>query len=148
VRVNGRWVYLSRDIDEAGPVIDVLPREHRELDSAKAFLALAIERRGVTLPAGSTDGHQADQRAGGKEAPEADQMVTGLHRTPGHPTTQPMERSHGPVKDQVRPLRGLQSMVTGHQLMEGMRVAQAIQRGDGAHGGGGRRLAGEMHQAS
>ncbi len=44
-----------------------------------------------------TDGHQAYQRAVRGEAPEAVHIVTGLHRAPGHPTTQPIERSHVPV---------------------------------------------------
>jgi hypothetical protein len=56
--------------------------------------------------------------------------MTGLHRAPGHPPTQPIERSHVPVKDRVRPMRGLQSIPTGQQLVEGMTVAQAIRRGD------------------
>jgi hypothetical protein len=55
--------------------------------------------------------------------------VTGLHRAPGHATTQPIERSHVPVKDRVRPMRGLQSIATGQWLVEGITVAQAIHRG-------------------
>ena len=58
-----------------------------------------------------------------EEAPEAVHIVTGLHRAPGHPTTQPIERSHVPVKDRVRPMRELQSIATGHQLAEVLTVA-------------------------
>ena len=59
VRVKGKWAYLYRAIDEDGQVIDVLLRAHRDLDSAKAFLAQAIARRGVTPTEVITDGHQA-----------------------------------------------------------------------------------------
>jgi transposase-like protein len=59
VCVKGRWAYLYRAIDEDGQVIDVLLREHWDLDSAKAFLAQAIERRGVTPTEVITDGYQA-----------------------------------------------------------------------------------------
>ena len=121
-------------------------RAHRDLDSAKAFLAQAIERRGVAPRAVITDGHQAYQRAVREEAPAAVHIVTGLHRAPGHPTTQPIERSHVPVTDRVRPMRGLHSITTGQQLVEGMTVAQAIRRGDVAVGGGGRRPGGRPHQ--
>lgn len=76
-----------------------------------------------------TDGHQAYQRAVREMVPKASHIVTGLHRAPSHPTTQPIERSHGPVKDQVRPMRGLRSIVTGQQVVEGITVAQAIRRG-------------------
>src|SRR5687767_8730562 len=33
LRVRGRWAYLYRAIDEDGQVVDVLLREHRDLDS-------------------------------------------------------------------------------------------------------------------
>ena len=124
----------------------MLLRAHRDLDSAKAFLAQAIERRGATPTEVITDGHQAYQRAVREEAPEAVHSVTGLHRAPGYPTTQPIERSHVPVKDWVRPMRGLQSIATGQQLAEGMTVARAIRRGDMARGGGGRRPGVSPHQ--
>ncbi len=146
VRVKGKWAYLYRAIDEDGQVIDVLLRAHRDLDSAKAFLGQAIERWGVTPTEVITDGHQAYQRAVREEAPEAVHIVTGLHRAPGHPTTQPIERSHVPVKDRVRPMRGLQSIATGQQLAEGLTVAQAIRRGDVAVGGGGRPPGLSLHQ--
>jgi hypothetical protein len=78
--------------------------------------------------------------------PKAIHIVTGLHRAPGYPTTQPIERSHVPVKDRVRPMRGLQSITTGQQLMEGLTVAQTIRRGDVAMGGEGRPPGTSLHQ--
>jgi transposase-like protein len=146
VRVKGRWAYLYQAIDEAGQVIDVLLREHRDLASAKAFLAQAITRRGVTPTEVITDGHQAYQRAIREAAPKAIHIVTGLHRAPGHPTTQPMERSHVPGKDRLRPMRGLQSIATGQHLVEGLTVAQAIRQGDVTLGGGGWPPGASLHQ--
>ena len=146
MRIKGRWAFLYRAIDEDGQVIDVLPRERRDLASAKAFLAQAIERRGVVPTEVITDGHHPYQRAVREEAPEAVHVVTGLHRAPGYPTTQRIERSHGPVKDRVRPMRGLQSITTGQQLVEGMTTAQAIRRGDVAMGDGGRPPGASLHQ--
>jgi hypothetical protein len=43
-------------------------------------------------------------------------------------------------------MRGLQSIATGQQLMEGVTVAQAIRRGDVAMGGGGRPSGVSPHQ--
>ena len=51
-----------------------------------------------------------------------------------------------PVKDRVRPMRGLQSIATGQQVAEGLTVAQAIRRGDVAVGGGGRRPGTSLHE--
>ena len=69
--------------------------------------------------------------------------MTGLHRAAGYPTTQPIERSHVPTKDRVRPMRGVQSIATGQRLAEGITLAQAIRRGDVALEG-----AGELTQVS
>jgi transposase, IS6 family len=130
LRLRGRWAYLYRAIDEDGQVVDVLLREHRDLDSARAFFARAIQQRGVTPDEVITDGHQAYRRAIQEHAPKAMHVVTGLHRAAGYPTTQPIERSHVPIKDRVRPMRGVQSITTGQRLAEGITLAQAIRRGD------------------
>lgn len=74
-----------------------------------------------------TAGHQAYQRAVREAAPEAVPVVTGLHRAPGYPTPQLIERS--PVKDRVRPMRGLQSITTGQQLVEVASVGQPTTNG-------------------
>jgi hypothetical protein len=68
VRVKGRSAYVYRALDKDGQVIDVVLRD---LASAKAFLAQAIERRGVTPAEVITDGHQAAQRAVREAAPAA-----------------------------------------------------------------------------
>ena len=79
--------HYSDDGDEDGQVVDVLLREHRDLDSARAFFARAIQRRGVTPDAVITDGHPAYRRAIQEHAPRARHVVTGLHRAAGYPTT-------------------------------------------------------------
>jgi hypothetical protein len=80
----------------------------------------------VTPDEAITDGHRADQRAIQERAPEAIHTVTGWHRAPGHPTTQPIECSHVPVKDRLRPMRGLQSVATGQWLAEGLTRARRV----------------------
>jgi transposase-like protein len=50
-------------LDEDGQVVDVLLCEHRDLDSARAFFARAVHRRGVIPDEIITDGHQAYRRA-------------------------------------------------------------------------------------
>ncbi len=137
IRLRGRWAYLYRAIDEDGQVVDVLLREHRDLDSARAFFARAIQQRGLTPDEVLTDGHPAYRRAIQEHAPRARHVVTGLHRAAGYATTQPIERSHVPIKDRVRPMRGVQSIATGQRLVEGVTLAQAIRRGDVAWEGAG-----------
>jgi transposase, IS6 family len=128
VRVSGRWMYLYRAVDEHGQVIDVLLREQRDLASGRAFFAQAIARRGVRPALVVTDKHSAYPRAIRRHAPRARHVRTGLHRARGE-TTKPIERSHVPVKDRLRPMRGLQSVRTGQCVIEAVEAMQALRRG-------------------
>jgi transposase-like protein len=111
-------------------VADVLLRERRALDGAKAFFAQAITRRDATPAVVIPDGHHADGRAVLEHASGAAHIVTELHRAAGHETTLAVEHSQMPVKDKVRPMRGLQSSATSQRLLDGITAAQAIRRGD------------------
>jgi len=135
VRVGGRWASLYRAVDEHGQVVDVLLREHRDLASARAFFEQAIARRGVRPKVVITDKHAAYRRAVRRRTWRATHIRTGLHRARGE-TTKAIERSHVPVKDRLRSMRGLQSVATGQRLLEGIEAVQAIHRGHlGADGG-------------
>ena len=127
VRVGKTWAYLYRAVDESEQ--DVLLREKRDLGSAKAFFEQAIKRRGVVPNEVVTDKHQAYVRAVKQHAPNARHRRTGLHRKRAL-TTKPVERSHVPIKDRVKPMRSLGSIKTGQRLLEGVGLAQAVRRGD------------------
>jgi len=129
VRVGKTWAYLYRAVDESGQVVDVLLREKRDLESAKAFFEQAIKRRGVVPGEVITDKHRAYLRAVRQHLPNAKHRRTGLHRKRAL-TTKPVERSHVPIKDRLRSMRGLGSVETGQRLLEGIELAQAVQRGD------------------
>ncbi len=127
--VGKKWAYLYRAVDEDGQVVDVLLRERRDRESAEAFFAQAIKRRGVVPGEVVTDKHRAYLQAVKQHAPNAKHRRTGLHRKRAL-TTKPIERSHVPVKDRVRAMRSLGSVPTGQRLLEGVELAQAVQRGD------------------
>ncbi len=129
VRVGKAWAYLYRAVDEEGQVVDVLLREKRDLESAEAFFAQAIKRRGVVPSEVVTDKHRAYLRSVRQHAPNAKHRRTGLHRQRAL-TTKPIERSHIVIKDRVRPMRSLGSIATGQHLLEGVELAQAVKRGD------------------
>jgi IS6 family transposase len=132
VRVGGRWAYLYRAVDETGQVVDVLLREQRDLASARAFFEQATRRRGSRPCTVVTDKHPAYGRAVRRHARRATHIKTGLHRARGG-TTKPIERSHAPVKDRLRAMRGLQSVTTGQRVLDAVEVMQAIRRGDWRH---------------
>lgn len=127
VRVRGCWRYLYRALDQHGQVVDVLLREQRDLASAEAFFEQTIRRRGVTPAIVITDKHQPYVRALQQRVPPALHIQTGLHRVHGV-TTKAVERSHVPIKDRLRPMRGLQTIGTGQRLLEGIETAQGIRR--------------------
>ncbi len=47
-RLNGRWAYCYRAIDQDGQVVDVYFSERRNAAAAQAFFARAIAETGVT----------------------------------------------------------------------------------------------------
>jgi IS6 family transposase len=145
LRLGGRWGYLYRAVDGRGQVIDVLLREHRDLDSARAFFTQAMARREVQPRTVVTDKHAGYPKAVAEDA-GAHHVRTGLHRSRGE-TTQPIERSHALVKDRVRPMRGLQSVATGQRVLEGIELARAVRRGDIRIGRPPRRRASEHQRA-
>ena len=106
----------------------MLLREQRDLASARAFFVQAIARRGVRPVLVVTDKHPAYRRAARRHARGARHVRTGLHRARGE-TTKPVERSHVPIKDRLRPMRGLQSMRTGQSVIETVEAMQALRRG-------------------
>jgi transposase-like protein len=128
VRVAGRWAYLYRAVDAAGQVVDVLLRPQRDLDSARACFEQAIARRGVRPKVVITDKHASYRRAVRRRTWRATHIRTGRHRARGE-TTKAIERAHVPVKDRLRPMRGLQSVATGQRLLEGIELARAVYRG-------------------
>ena len=129
VKVAGKWAYLYRAVDETGQMVDILLREHRDLASARAFLEQATRRRKSRPHTVVTDKHPAYRRAVRRHARRATHIRTGLHRARGE-TTKPVERSHAPVKDRLRAMRGLQSFATGQCVLDAVEVMQAIRRGD------------------
>ncbi|HEY8601551.1 MAG TPA: IS6 family transposase [Thermomicrobiales bacterium] len=128
VRVGGKWAYLYRAIDEHGQVVDVVLRTHRDLASARDCFVLATYRRRTAPEEIITDKHLAYIRAVREEVPGATHTQRGLHRKSGS-DTKPIERSHVPTKDRLRPMRGLQSIRTGQRAIEGVELARAVQRG-------------------
>jgi transposase-like protein len=104
-RGKAKW-YLYRAVDEAGQVVDVLLREHRDTKSAKAFFRQALRRRSWRPSQIISDHHQPYIRAVQEVLPEAEHVRTGLHRATGE-TTKPIERSHVPTRDRLRSSRGL-----------------------------------------
>jgi len=119
---------LYRAIDEHGQVLDVLFRDHRDTEAAKAFFRRALTTSGVTPNTVVSDHHQPYIQAVREVFPEAMHVRTGLHRAHGE-TTKCVERSHIATRDRLRSSRGLKTLATGQRFFEGFEAVQALGRG-------------------
>ena len=63
IRVQGRWCYLYRAIDQDGNLVDVRLSEKRDMAAAKAFFQQAYEVADVPPERVFTDGHNSYSRA-------------------------------------------------------------------------------------
>jgi transposase-like protein len=125
---KGQKRYRYRALDEAGVVVDVLLREHRDTASAEAFFRQAIERTGVVPHEVVTDRHRPYLKAVATTCPGALHIRTGLHRARGETTTA-VERSHVPTRDRLRNSRGLKRTETGQRFLEGFEARRHPRRG-------------------
>src|SRR5215210_5777402 len=120
--------YLYRAVDEHGQVVDVLFREHRDIQSATAFFRQALARTGWRPRVVISDHHQPYVKAVQEVLPEAEHVRTGLHRARGE-TTKPIERSHVFTRDRLRTARGVKTLPTGQRFFEGFEALHALRRG-------------------
>ncbi len=120
--------YLYRAVDETGQVVDVLFREHRDTESAVAFLRQALARTGWRPNQVISDHHQPYVKAIQEVLPDAEHVRTGLHRARGE-TTKPIERSHVFTRDRLRASRGVKTLPTGQRFFEGFEALHALRQG-------------------
>ena len=109
-------------------MIDVLLRDKWDRASAEAFFRQVLARTNATPTAVITDPHQPYVKAVATILPLVRHVRTGLHRRRGY-TTQPVERSHVPIRDRLRGTRGLRAIHTGQKFVESFEALHALRRG-------------------
>jgi putative transposase len=100
IKVHGQWRYLYRAIDRSGALVDVLFREHRDMDAAKAFFRSAKTVTDVTPDRVTTDGHDSYPRAIRTTLGEGVK-----HRTSRYLNNR-LEQDHRGIKGRYQPMRG------------------------------------------
>ncbi len=121
VKVNGRWTYLYRAIDQYGQVIDVWLSARRDLTAARAFFTRALTT-GVVPVEVTTDRAPAYPRV-------LDELVpTALHNTEQY-SNNSVEADHGRLKARLRPMRGLKTFRSARILATGHAFVQNLRRG-------------------
>jgi transposase-like protein len=132
LRLDGRWVYAYRAIDEAGQVVEVYVSERRNAAAARAFFERAIEETTVQPERVTTD------KAGCYPPALQAVLPQAVHRTAKY-LNNGLERDHGHLKQRVRPMSGFNNLVSAdgfcrwHALIQNLRngfsaLTQALPR--------------------
>jgi transposase, IS6 family len=121
VKVNGRWVYLYRAIDQYGQVIDVLVSQKRDLATTRRFFTRALEH-GAYPTEVNTD-----------RAPAYTRVIEELIPAACHVTEQysnnSIEADHGRLKARLRPMRSLKRLRSARVISAGHAFVQNLRRG-------------------
>jgi transposase-like protein len=110
IKVQGRWSYLYRAIDQAGNLIDAQLRNTHDLAAAEAFFRSVWRVTGVVPARITTDGHDAYPHA--IRAVFGDQVT---HRTNRYLNNR-LEQDHRGIKQRYRPTGGLRTFRTAAQF--------------------------------
>ena len=121
VKVAGRWVYLSRAIDQFAQVIDVLVSEKRDLAAARRFFTRALEHGPRPIEV-STDRAPAYPRV-------LDEMLPAARHVIEQYANNPIEADHGRLKSWLRPMRGLKQLRSARVISTGHAFVQNLRRG-------------------
>ncbi len=120
VRLQGRWTYVYRAINEDGHVVDAYFSERRNSKAAQTFFEHAIDETGVRPERVTTDKAKCYPPALRVAVPDAE------HRTSKY-LNNGIERDHGHLKQRLYPMRGFKQVasagivVRGHALIRNLR---------------------------
>jgi len=121
VKVNGRWTYLYRAVDQHGQVIDVWLSTRRDLTAARTFFTRALATGAVPVEV-TTDRAPIYPRV-------LDELIPGaLHGTEQY-ANNTIEADYGRLKARLRPMRGLKTFRSARILATGHAFVQNLRRG-------------------
>jgi transposase-like protein len=119
-RLNGRWAYCYRAIDQNGQVVDAYFSERRNAAAAQMFFERAIAQTHVTPQCIVTDRARCYPPALRVVLPSVE------HRCSRY-LNNALERDHGHLKQRLRPMRGFkhpasaETVVRGHAFVHNLR---------------------------
>ena len=131
-RLNGKWTYIYRAIDQDGQVVDAYFSERRNAKAAQTFFERAIDETGVRPERVTTDKAKC-------YPPALRAVLRGVEHRRSRYLNNGIERDHGHLKQRLRPMRGFKSassadrLARGHGLMQNLRngfstLTQAVPR--------------------
>ena len=121
-RLNGKWAYIYRAIDEDGQVVDAYFSERRNAKAAEAFFQRAIDETGVRPERSRTDKAKCYPPALSKVLPDVE------HRTSKY-LNNGLERDHQHLKQRLYPMRGFKQAASADILARGHAFIQNLRNG-------------------
>ncbi len=121
VKVNGRWTYLHRAVDQYGQGIDVWLSARRDLTTARTFFTRALAT-GIVPVEVTTDRAPAYPRV-------LDELIPAAPHDTEQYANNIVEADHGRLKARLRPMRGLKTFRSARILATGHAFIQNLRRG-------------------
>lgn len=106
VKVQGKWCYLYRAIDQDGNLVDSMLSQKRDMDAAQRFFQQALQTVGHAPSRVTTDGHRS--------YPRAIREILGediFHRW-NHYLNNRLEQDHRGIKQRYYPMHGFGSFTS------------------------------------
>ncbi len=122
IRLNGRWTYVYRAIDQHGQVVDTYFSQRRNAKAAQAFFEHAITTTSVTPARVTTDKAKCYPPALRNVLPNVE------HRTSKY-LNNAIERDHGHLKQRLSPMRGFKQAGSADRLARGHAFIQNLRNG-------------------
>jgi len=119
-RLQGKWAYIYRAIDQHGQVIDAYFSERRNAKAAHAFFERAITATGVSPTRVTTDKAKC-------YPPALRQVLPNVAHRCSRYLNNGIERDHGHLKQRLYPMRGFKQassadiIARGHALIQNLR---------------------------
>jgi putative transposase len=112
VRIQGKWCYLYRGIDEFGNLLDVRLSEHRDMEAAQAFFKQVSELMAMPPERVVTDGHTSYPRA------ISEVLGESVQHDVSKSVNNPVEQSHRKLKQRYYPTMGFSNVETAGYFCE------------------------------
>ncbi len=122
VRLQGRWTYIYRAIDQDGQVVDAYFSQRRNARAAQTSFERAIDETGVTPERVTTDKAKCYPPALRTVLPYVE------HHTSKY-LNNGMERDHGHLKQRLYPMRGFKQPASADIIARGHALVRNVRNG-------------------
>ncbi len=122
LKLQGKWTYIYRAIDEDGQVVDAYFSKRRNAAAAETFFRRTIDETGITPTRVTTDKAACYPPALRAVLPD------GEHRTSKY-LNNGLERDHQHLKQRLYPMRGFKQAASADILARGHAFIQNLRNG-------------------